>query len=219
MADCFDTGAELAGELGEEGATSTRARLSLLYLVFGGGAAAVEEMLSGDIPPNQTIYLRNLNEKLKKEELKRSLYALCSQYGRILDLVALKTPKLRGQAWVVFSEITAATNAFRGLQEFDFYGKRMGNQASRQGKVPHEEAAPPNNILFIQNLPNETTPMMLQLLFQQYPGFREVRMIEAKPGIAFVEFEDDSQSNVAMQALQGFKIAPEYPMVISFAKK
>jgi U2 small nuclear ribonucleoprotein B'' len=58
-------------------------------------------------------------------ELKRSLYALCSQYGRILDVVALKTPKLRGQAWVVFSEITAATNAFRGLQEFDFYGKRM----------------------------------------------------------------------------------------------
>jgi U2 small nuclear ribonucleoprotein B'' len=58
-------------------------------------------------------------------ELKRSLYALCSQYGRILDLVALKTPKLRGQAWVVFSEITASTNAFRGLQEFDFYGKRM----------------------------------------------------------------------------------------------
>ncbi|TVU47370.1 hypothetical protein EJB05_06969 [Eragrostis curvula] len=233
-------------------------------------------MLSGDVPPNQTIYLRNLNEKLKKEELKRSLYALCSQYGRILDLVALKTSKLRGQAWVVFSEITAATNAFRGLQEFEFYGKKMqvqyaktksdciakedgtyapkekrkkqeekaaekkrraeesqqtgpnaaaaqsngfGNQASRQGKVPQEEAAPPNNILFIENLPRETTDKMLQLLFQQYPGFREVRMIEAKPGIAFVEFEDDSQSNVAMMALQGFKIAPEYPMVITYAKK
>jgi hypothetical protein len=24
-------------------------------------------MLSGDIPPNQTVYLRNLNEKVKKE--------------------------------------------------------------------------------------------------------------------------------------------------------
>jgi hypothetical protein len=24
-------------------------------------------MLSGDIPPNQTIYLNNLNEKVKKE--------------------------------------------------------------------------------------------------------------------------------------------------------
>uniref|UniRef100_A0A8R7Q5Q8 RRM domain-containing protein n=1 Tax=Triticum urartu TaxID=4572 RepID=A0A8R7Q5Q8_TRIUA len=82
-------------------------------------------MLSGDVPPNQTVYFRNLNEKVKKEELKRSLYALCSQYGRIVDVVALKTHKLRGQAWVAFSEITAATNAFRGLQDFDFYGKKM----------------------------------------------------------------------------------------------
>ncbi|KQK22074.1 U2 small nuclear ribonucleoprotein B'' [Brachypodium distachyon] len=233
-------------------------------------------MLSGDVPPNQTIYLRNLNEKIKKEELKRSLYALCSQYGRILDVVALKTPKLRGQAWVAFSEITAATNAFRGLQDFDFYGKRMrvqyaktmsdcfakadgsyapkekrkkqeekaaekkrrtedaqqpgpnapvapsnvtGYQASRFGKAPQEPPAPPNKILFIQNLPDQTTSMMLQLLFRQYPGFWEVRMIEAKPGIAFVEFEDESQSMVAMQALQGFKISPENPMAISYAKK
>lgn len=43
----------------------------LRLFVFGGAAAAaaeeVEEMLSGDIPPNQTIYLNNLNEKVKKE--------------------------------------------------------------------------------------------------------------------------------------------------------
>jgi hypothetical protein len=30
-------------------------------------SSAAAAMLSGDIPPNQTIYLRNLNEKLKKE--------------------------------------------------------------------------------------------------------------------------------------------------------
>lgn len=94
----------------------------------------------------------------------------------------------------------------------------QGYQASRLSKVSQEQL-PPNNILFIQNLPDQTTSMMLQILFQQYPGFREVRMIEAKPGIAFVEFEDDSQSNVAMLALQGFKITPENPMAISYAKK
>lgn len=60
---------------------------------------------------------------------------------------------------------------------------------------------------------------MLEMLFQQYPGFKEVRMIEAKPGIAFVEFEDDVQSSMAMQALQGFKITPQNPMAITFAKK
>ncbi|KAM3313840.1 hypothetical protein ACQJBY_033005 [Aegilops geniculata] len=233
-------------------------------------------MLSGDVPPNQTVYFRNLNEKVKKEELKRSLYALCSQYGRIVDVVALKTHKLRGQAWVAFSEITAATNAFRGLQDFDFYGKKMrvqyakaksdcfakadgsyapkekrkkqeekaaekkrrtedgqqpganapvapsngtGHQPSRFAKPPQEPAAPPNNILFLQNMPDQTTSMMLQILFQQYPGFREVRMIEAKPGIAFVEYEDENQSMVAMEALQGFKISPENPMAISYAKR
>ncbi|KAG5567067.1 hypothetical protein RHGRI_002588 [Rhododendron griersonianum] len=232
-------------------------------------------MLSGDTPPNQTIYVKNLNEKVKKEELKRSLYALFSQYGRILDIVALKTAKLRGQAWVVFSDVTAASNAVRQMQNFPFYDKPMriqyaktksecvakadGTYVPRDKKKKQEEkadrkrrgeepqrsatangtrsdinggptasfgkpgaqefAAAPNNILFIQNLPHESTSTMLQLLFNQYPGFREVRMIEAKPGIAFVEFEDDVQSSVAMQALQGFKISPQHPMAVTYAKK
>ena len=95
----------------------------------------------------------------------------------------------------------------------------QGHQPSRFAKPPQEPAAPPNNILFLQNMPDQTTSMMLQILFQQYPGFREVRMIEAKPGIAFVEYEDENQSMVAMEALQGFKISPENPMAISYAKK
>lgn len=85
-------------------------------------------------------------------------------------------------------------------------------------KLP-EAPAPPNNILFVQNLPHETTPMMLQMLFLQYPGFKEVRMIETKPGIAFVEYTDEMQSTVAMQALQGFKLTPQNPMLITYAKK
>ncbi|GAA0151730.1 RNA splicing factor [Lithospermum erythrorhizon] len=228
-------------------------------------------MLTSDIPPNQTIYIKNLNEKVNKEELKRSLYALFSQYGRIVDIVALKTEKLRGQAWVVFSEVTAASNAVRQMQNFPFYEKPMriqyaktksdciakaegtydkkkndekaerkkhvenghqtgaanGSRTDTNGGPPgatrkpstQDAAAEPNNILFIQNLPYETTSMMLEMLFKQYPGFREVRMIAAKPGIAFVEFDDDDQSSVAMQALQGFKITPQNPMSIIYAKK
>lgn len=82
-----------------------------------------------------------------------------------------------------------------------------------------EAPAPPNNILFVQNLPHETTPMMLQMLFYQYPGFKEVRMVETKPGIAFVEYGDEMQSTAAMQALQGFKITQQNPMLITYAKK
>ncbi|KAJ6291062.1 hypothetical protein OIU76_023170 [Salix suchowensis] len=61
-------------------------------------------MLTGDIPPNQTIYIKNLNEKVKKEELKRSLYCLFSQYGRILDVVALKTARLEGASRIQYAK-------------------------------------------------------------------------------------------------------------------
>lgn len=58
-------------------------------------------------------------------ELKKSLYAIFSQFGAIVDIVALKTLKLRGQAWVIFKEITSATNAMRSMQGFPFYDKPM----------------------------------------------------------------------------------------------
>ena len=58
-------------------------------------------------------------------ELKKSLYAIFSQFGPILDIVALKTLKMRGQAFVVFKDIASATNALRSMQGFPFYEKPM----------------------------------------------------------------------------------------------
>lgn len=78
-----------------------------------------------DIRPNHTIYINNLNEKIKKEELKKSLYAIFSQFGQILDIVALKTLKMRGQAFVIFKEISSSTGALRSMQGFPFYDKAM----------------------------------------------------------------------------------------------
>lgn len=69
-----------------------------------------------DIRPNHTIYINNLNEKIKKDELKKSLYAIFSQFGQILDIIALKTLRMRGQAFVIFKEISSATNALRTMQ-------------------------------------------------------------------------------------------------------
>ena len=48
-----------------------------------------------------------------------------SQFGKILDIITLKTLRLRGQAWVVFEDVTAATNALRQMQGFPFYDKPM----------------------------------------------------------------------------------------------
>ncbi len=54
-----------------------------------------------------------------------------------MDVVALKTPKLRGQAWVVFTEITAASNAVRQMQNFPFYDKPMVGLKEPIGTLLH----------------------------------------------------------------------------------
>ncbi|KAI9589683.1 U1 small nuclear ribonucleoprotein A [Glossina fuscipes] len=215
-----------------------------------------------DLRPNQTIYINNLNEKIKKEELKKSLYAIFSQFGQILDIVALKTLKMRGQAFVIFKEIASASNALRTMQGFPFYDKPMriayaktdsdivakikGTFKERPKKVrpskpvvttddkkdkkkkasnaentnPNTQSEqPPNQILFLTNLPEETNEMMLSMLFNQFPGFKEVRLVPNRHDIAFVEFATELQSNAAKEALQGFKITPSHAMKITFAKK
>uniref|UniRef100_A0A3P8UIT8 Small nuclear ribonucleoprotein polypeptide B2 n=1 Tax=Cynoglossus semilaevis TaxID=244447 RepID=A0A3P8UIT8_CYNSE len=216
-----------------------------------------------DIRPNHTVYINNINDKVKKEELKRSLYALFSQFGQILDIVAMKTIKMRGQAFVIFKELAAATNALRQLQGFPFYNKPMriqyaktdsdiimkgrGTYGDKEKKKDKKKKAqeptavvakklppvnrnclsfftqvpdnPPNHILFLSNLPEETNEMMLSMLFNQFPGFKEVRLVPGKHDISFVEFESDTQAGVAKDALQGFRITAVCAMKITYAKK
>jgi U2 small nuclear ribonucleoprotein B'' len=72
-----------------------------------------------------SLYVRGLLDKLPKEDLKRNLYMLFATYGVILDVIALKTMKMRGQAHIVFRDQDAATQAMRALQGFTFFGKDM----------------------------------------------------------------------------------------------
>lgn len=288
---------------------------------------AVQEMR-----PNNTIYINNLNEKIKKDELKKSLYAIFSQFGQILDILVSRNLKMRGQAFVIFKEVSSATNALRSMQGFPFYDKPMRiqysksdsdiiakmkgtfverdrkrqekrkvkgqevaaaaaaaaaakkavpgapggpglpgqipgmqnipgmNQAPRMmhmagqapymhhpgmmpppgmgpgqippGGMPHGQMMPgqmapmlpisenpPNHILFLTNLPEETNELMLSMLFNQFPGFKEVRLVPGRHDIAFVEFDNDVQAGAARESLQGFKITQSNSMKISFAKK
>lgn len=227
-----------------------------------------------------TIYINNLNEKVKQEELKKSLYMMFSQFGPILDVVSGKRIKTRGQAWVVFKDANAADAAVKKMSGFLFYEKPMriafaksksdaiakidgtyveqkksrevikrkqreedekqprakkllktaagppGSKKLRNPPIkpgvpvqqPHELL--PNKILFIENLPDEVKDeKMLAILFQNCIGFREVRLVPGKSGIAFVEFENEMQAGSAMMSLQGFKMSPTHMMKITFARR
>lgn len=72
-----------------------------------------------------SLYVTDLPDKLRKDDLRLSLYTLFSTYGPVLDVVALKTIKMRGQAFIVYRDIQASTQAMRALQGFEFFGREM----------------------------------------------------------------------------------------------
>lgn len=72
------------------------------------------------------LYITNLpSSKIQKEDLRRELYTLFCTYGPVLDVVALRTMKMRGQAHIVYRDIQTATQAMRALQGFEFHGREM----------------------------------------------------------------------------------------------
>jgi len=234
----------------------------------------------GDIPPNQTLYVNNLNERIKVPELKCCLTELFGAYGEVIDIIAFGTLKKKGQAFVVFRDISCATNAMRAMQGFTFLDKPMriaysksksdviaqedgtfkprgkaGEKAKEEEKPKAappakpkaaepkkaakeaEKAAPksapapadkkedegekdgqPSNVLFVENLPLEVNEMMLTMLFRQYPGFQEARLIKGR-NVAFIEYSDELQAGIAKHGLQGFMVTPEMALQISFAKQ
>jgi len=210
---------------------------------------------------------------VKREELKKALYQIFSQFGPILDVVALKTAKMRGQAFVVFKDIGSASNALWEMQGFPFFDRPMriayantksdavlkaegtyeedrnrriekrkamkaaadarerqgGEPAEKRAKTdasssssapvvtPKPQSAPPNKILFVENLPPSCNDLALQTLFKTF-GLKEVSFLPGG-GKAFVEFENEQQAGQALSSLQNFKVTPKHLMVISYAKK
>ena len=226
--------------------------------------------------PNATLYIKNIDWKIKKGLVKRALYALCSRHGKVLEIIVLRKEGLRGQAFVIMEHVHAATAARQAEQGFSFFGKDLDidyahrksdriaqrdgdyvpkskrqkteavvEQEQQQDKdkeddnedvkeettdasdlVAAEAAAaaptnvvdvgPPSQILLAQNLPTDCNEMMLGMLFQQYAGYKEVRL--PRPGLAFVEFEDEPHATIAMKALNHFKLTPKDSLILTYGK-
>lgn len=53
----------------------------------------------------------------------------------------------------------------------------------------------------------------------RFPGFKEVRLVAARPGIAFVEYEAEVQAGTAMAGLKNYKLDDAHTMMVTYAKK
>jgi U2 small nuclear ribonucleoprotein B'' len=82
----------------------------------------------------------------------------------------------------------------------------------------NEEAG--NKILYLTDLPEEITKSeeIITKLFDQYPGFKETRLIPSKKDIAFVEYHNVQQAVEAKRRLDGFELKKGVKLRIHFAK-
>jgi RNA recognition motif-containing protein len=89
-----------------------------------------------------SVHFGNLPDRLRKDFVRRQLYHLCVPFGSILDVVVQRTPRMRGQAFVVFERAADARQCQRMLQGVVFHGKpvrtALANAPSR-ALLQHQE--------------------------------------------------------------------------------
>lgn len=75
--------------------------------------------------------------------MKQSLKTLFKQYGRVLDVVAHKSIRMRGQAFVTLDSKDAAVKAVEEVQTFPLYGKPMVSPHSQLCGLMPARSTPP----------------------------------------------------------------------------
>lgn len=82
--------------------------------------------------PNATLYVKNIDWKVKKPLLKRALYSLFSRHGKVLEVIVLRRDGLRGQAWVIMEDVQASTAALQAENGFQFFNRDLAIEYARE---------------------------------------------------------------------------------------
>lgn len=85
-------------------------------------------------------------------------------------------------------------------------GLKPSNAAA--ATVVPDEYLPPNKILFLRELPEDASSDSLSDIFGRFEGFREVRLVPGRKGIAFVEYENEAGAISAKEATSGMPMGP-----------
>lgn len=76
-----------------------------------------------------------------------------------------------------------------------------------------DEYLPPNKILFVQNLPEGYDVDGLTAIFGRFEGFREVRLVPGRKGLAFVEYEAEAGAISAKENTAGMALGDDHKVI------
>ncbi|CAF3514294.1 hypothetical protein SNK03_007117 [Fusarium graminearum] len=72
-----------------------------------------------------TVYVQNLEERVKLETLVDALRTIFSEFGNVVDIVAKKNLRAKGQAFIVYDNAESAQEAIEEINGFDLFDKPM----------------------------------------------------------------------------------------------
>jgi len=72
----------------------------------------------------------------------------------------------------------------------------------------------PSPVLLAKELPDEVTSVMLEMLFRQYGGYKEVKMVDK--GTATIEFGNETEATTALKGLNGFKLTTSATLDLTY---
>ncbi|KAG9496964.1 hypothetical protein J7337_011753 [Fusarium musae] len=257
--------------------------------------------------PISTVYVQNLEERVKLDALVDALRTVFAAFGNVVDIVAKKNLRAKGQAFVVYDSPESAQDAINEIDGFELFGKPMklafartqsdktvelkGNPEELEQHKRHRQAEkgilisishllssltsaghidkrkalesaeeqrqinkrgsgsvndnrpakaakssglkstsatasgsvldeflPPNKILFVQNFPEDYDIEALTSVFGRFDGFREVRLVPGRRGIAFVEYEAEQGAITAKENTAGLHLGDK-PIKVTYQRQ
>ncbi|KAG0164423.1 hypothetical protein DFQ28_010305 [Apophysomyces sp. BC1034] len=144
-----------------------------------------------NMTPSRTVYVSNLNEKVKLQVLKNTLRNLFKQYGEVLDVVAHGNIRMRGQAFVAYPDEECAAKAIKELQHFVLYTKPMVLQYARDRSDVHAKIDGEYDDHFQRRMTRKEERRMMPLPGSHKPTFNPMGNAAGAGGAASQKIPDE----------------------------
>lgn len=81
-----------------------------------------------------------------------------------------------------------------------------------------DEYLPPNKILFLRDLPEDYSKDALAAVFRRFAGYKDIRLVPGRAGIAFAEYETEDDAITAKEATSGISLGDK-AIRVTFQRK
>jgi RNA recognition motif-containing protein len=106
-----------------------------------------------------------------------------------------------------------------GVKPIKSRGTGLKSTGGASAVIP-DEYLPPNKTLFVRDIPDDYDVENLSALFGRFEGFREVRLVPGRRGIAFVEYDAEAGAISAKERMANMPLGDtNQPIKVTFQRQ